>query len=73
MHCLYNSRTGELLWAEGNYQFRVDVWDLDESGGIDVYQIRVLDKDGLVYHEVGFNPLGYLGGGAITIHLDEKK
>jgi hypothetical protein len=69
----YNSETGELLWDEGNYQFRVDVWDTDESGGIDVYQIRILNKDGIVFHEVGFNPLGYLGGGNIAIHLEKKE
>ncbi|MFW9964811.1 MAG: OmpL47-type beta-barrel domain-containing protein [Candidatus Sifarchaeia archaeon] len=69
----YNTETGELLWDEGNYQFRVDVWDNDESGGIDVYQIRVLDKDGLVFHEVGFYPLGLLGGGNIAIHLEKEE
>jgi hypothetical protein len=49
------------------------VRDCDESGGYDVYQIRIFDKDGLVYHEAGFNPLGYLGGGNIAIHLETKK
>ncbi|MBN2228585.1 MAG: hypothetical protein JW779_03255 [Candidatus Thorarchaeota archaeon] len=69
----YNSETGELLWDVGNYQFRVDVWDVDESGGIDVYQIRVLDKNGLVFHEIGFAPIGYLGGGNIAIHLEKEE
>jgi len=69
----FNSATGELVWAEGNYQFRVDVWDNDESGGIDVYQIRVLDKNGLTYHEAGVNPMGYLQGGNIIIHLAKTK
>ncbi len=66
---MFNSETGELAWAEGNYQFRVDVWDNEE--GPDVYQIRVHDKHGLVYHEAGFAPLGYLDGGNIAIH-EEK-
>ena len=66
---MFNSKTGELVWAENNYQFRVDVWDNED--GPDVYQIRVYDKDGLVYHEAGFEPLGYLGGGNIAIHKDK--
>ena len=61
----YNSITGELLWSEGNYNFRVDVWDND---GTDVYQIHVYDKIGLVYYEAGFDPLGFLQGGNIVIH-----
>ncbi|MHA2252586.1 MAG: tandem-95 repeat protein, partial [Candidatus Kariarchaeaceae archaeon] len=66
---MFDSETGELMWAEGNYQFRVDVWDNEE--GPDVYQIRIYDKDGLVYHEAGFDPLGYLGGGNIAIHQEK--
>ncbi|MFW9816964.1 MAG: NosD domain-containing protein, partial [Candidatus Thorarchaeota archaeon] len=66
----FNSLTGELIWDEGNYQFRVDVWDNDEAGGVDVYQMRVLDKYGVMFYEVGFNPVGYLEGGNIIIHKD---
>jgi hypothetical protein len=69
----YNPETGELLWAEGNYQFRVDVWDNDSNGAIDVYQIRVRDKNGVVYHEAGFDPYGELQGGNIVIHDEKKK
>ncbi len=68
----YNSETGELLWGSGNYQLRVDVWDDDKDGGVDVFQIRVLDKNGLVWHEAGFDPYGFLQGGNITIHIDKK-
>ena len=69
----YNPETGELVWDEGNYKFRVDVWDNDSGGGVDVYQIRVLDKNGVVFHEAGFDPLGELQGGNIVIHDKRKK
>ncbi|MFX0185438.1 MAG: hypothetical protein ACFE95_20335 [Candidatus Hodarchaeota archaeon] len=48
-------------------------WDDDENEGIDVYQIRVLDKNELVFYEAGFNPLGELQGGNIVIHFDTKE
>jgi len=68
----YNPETEELEWAEGNYKFRVDVWDSDGNEGIDIYQIRVLDKNGVVFHEAGFDPFGCLQGGNIVIH-DKRK
>jgi hypothetical protein len=68
----FNIETGELVWDEGNYQFRVDVWDNDENGGIDAYQIRVLDKNGLIFYEAGFSPSGELQGGNILIHFETK-
>ena len=64
----YNPATGELVWGEGNYKFRVDVWDKDSDGGVDVYKIRVLDKNGVLFHEAGFDQLGELQGGNIVIH-----
>ena len=69
----YSSETGELVWAEGNYQIRIDVWDNEETGIPDIFQICVLDKDGITFYEAGIDPLGYLGGGSITIHLDKKE
>jgi len=69
----YNPATGELVWAEGNYKFRVDVWDKDSDGGVDVYQIRVLDKNGVLFHEAGFDQLGELQGGNIVIHNKGKR
>lgn len=69
----YNPATEELVWAEGNYKFRVDVWDNNPAGGIDVYQIRVLDKNGVLYHQAGFDPLGNLQGGNIVIHDERRK
>jgi hypothetical protein len=68
-----NSETGVVIWDEGNYQLRVDVWDGEEEGDVDVFQIRVYDKDGVVWYEAGFDPMGYLEGGAIAIHTDKKK
>ena len=58
-----------MVWDEGNYQFRVDVWDLDEDEGIDEYKIRVLDKDGIVLYEACATPLS---GGNIVIHFEVK-
>jgi len=68
----YNSKTGELRWSEGNYLMRIDVWDEYNDEGDDVYQIRVYDKIGQVYHEAGFDPFGFLQGGNIVIHVDDK-
>ena len=69
----YNSETGELIDSEGNYRLQIDVWDGEEDGNTDVYQIRVYDKNGIVYHEAGFDPYGHLMGGNIVIHIDKKK
>ena len=70
----YNSETGEMLWDEGNYNLRIDVWDNAEEEEVDdVFQIRVYDKNGLLYYEAGFDPYGFLQGGNIVIHIDEKK
>ncbi len=69
----FNSKTGELVWGEGNYQLRIDVWDGEEDGEPDEFQIRVYDKNGVVWHEAGFSPRGYLQGGNIVIHRDKEK
>jgi len=68
-----NSITGVIVWEEGNYKLRIDVWDQSKDGKSDVFQIRVYDKIGLIYHEAGFNPYGYLQGGNIVIHTDKKE
>ena len=70
---IYNTATGELIWSEGNYKFRIDAWNNSPSGGIDIYQIRVRDKIGVVFHEAGFDPLGELQGGNIVIHARTYK
>jgi len=68
-----NSTTGEIVWEEGNFKLRIDVWDHSKDGKNDVFQIRVYDKIGLVYREAGFDPYGFLQGGNIVIHVDDKK
>jgi hypothetical protein len=65
---MYDPSTGQLIADNGNYTFRVDAIDNNAAKGMDVYQIRVLDKNGVLYHEAGFNPYGYLQGGNIIIH-----
>ncbi|OLS19674.1 MAG: hypothetical protein ThorAB25_29130, partial [Candidatus Thorarchaeota archaeon AB_25] len=71
----YDLETGVLLWSGGNHKVRVDVWDNAEDEDLeDVIQIRVYDKNGLIYHVAGFDPLcGVLQGGNIVIHTDKKK
>ena len=68
-----NSTTGEIVWEKGNYKLRIDVWDHSKNGKNDVFQIRVYDQNGLIYHEAGFEPNGVLQGGNIVIHVDDKK
>ena len=68
-----NATTGEIVWEEGNYRLVIEVWDHSQDGKEDVFQIRVYDRIGLIYHETGFDPYGHLMGGNIVIHIDEKK
>ena len=70
----YDAETDELIWSEGNYLVRVDVWDnADRDDLEDVFKIRVYNKQGLVYYESGFDPVGNLQGGSIVIHTDKEK
>ncbi len=70
----YDAETDELIWSEGNYIFRVDVWDNAENeDSEDVFQILVYDKQGLVYYDSGFEPYGFLQGGSIIIHTEKEK
>jgi hypothetical protein len=70
----YDAETDELIWSEGNCIVRVDVWDNTGTEGLeDIFQLRVYDKQGLVYYESGFDPYGTLQGGSIVIHTDEEK
>jgi hypothetical protein len=64
--------TGEIVWEEGNYRLIIEAWDHSKDGKGDIIQIRVLDKIGLVYYESGYDPFGFLCGGNIVIHIDEK-
>ena len=70
----YDAETDELIWSEGNYLVRVDVWDNEDNEGLeDVFHIRVYDKQGLVYYESGFDPYGFLQGGSIIIHTEKEE
>jgi hypothetical protein len=69
-----NSVTGEVVWSDGNFQFTVTVWDntkTTNNGGVDTYQIVVLDKNGKPFWSAGGTPPGTLGnlkGGQIVVH-----
>ncbi|MFX1483357.1 MAG: Ig-like domain-containing protein [Promethearchaeota archaeon] len=47
------------------FTFRVDAWDNKKSHEDDVFQIRVLNKNGLIKYQAGFEPFGYLIHGNI--------
>lgn len=47
-----------------DFLFRVEVWDVRKN---DVFQMHVLDGNGLVFHEAGVEPYGALHG-SIQIH-----
>ena len=68
-----NAITGEIVWEEGNYRLIIEAWDHSKDGKGDIIQIRVYDRIGILYSEIGFDPYGYLIGGNIVIHIDEKK
>jgi hypothetical protein len=68
-----NATSGEIVWEKGNYRLVIEVWDHSQDGKEDVFQVRVYDNIGLIYHEAGFDPYGNLMGGNIVIHIDEKK
>lgn len=64
----YNPATGELVTDTALFQFRADAWDNSLSGQPDIYQIRITDSKGVVFHEAGFNPFGYIQGGNVIIY-----
>ncbi|MBC2697376.1 MAG: PKD domain-containing protein [ANME-2 cluster archaeon] len=65
---IFDPVTGELQpESSGNFQFTVEAMDNELNGGPDYYEITVLDKEGLEYH----NATGSLEGGNIVIH-DKK-
>jgi hypothetical protein len=68
----YNLRTGCMICSDG-YRLRVDVWDKGRRRGEDMFQIRIYDPNGVVYHENGLGLSGYLGGGNIMIHHSKGK
>ncbi|MFW9841940.1 MAG: OmpL47-type beta-barrel domain-containing protein [Candidatus Thorarchaeota archaeon] len=64
----FNFRTFEYLWSVHSHTIKVDAWDNDCIGEDDVFQMQVYDENGLLWHEAGFNPYGYLEGGNVKIH-----
>ncbi|MFW9835480.1 MAG: OmpL47-type beta-barrel domain-containing protein, partial [Candidatus Thorarchaeota archaeon] len=64
----FNFRTFECLWSVESHTIKVDAWDNACTGEEDVFQMCVYDENGLLWHEAGFNPYGYLEGGNIRIH-----
>ena len=73
-HCSimqFNLRTWEVIWHNEGYTLKVDAWD-NGCNGDDVFQLRIYDTYGLVWHEAGFNPFGYLEGGNIRIHRSDN-
>ncbi|MFX1315255.1 MAG: PKD domain-containing protein [Promethearchaeota archaeon] len=66
-----DSITGAIVWEEGNYRLTIEVKDNSKDGKNDVFQLRVHDKIGLIFHEAGYDPYGILQGGNIIIHIDD--
>lgn len=59
----------------GAYSLRIDVWINAEGHRRprDVFQIRVYDENGRVWHEAGFDPYGVLQGGNILLHAPRDR
>ena len=47
------SATETIVRSEGDYKFRSDVRDNTPVGGNDVYQMEILNKNGVVWHIAG--------------------
>jgi VCBS repeat-containing protein len=54
--------------GDDGYLVRVDVWDNPGRCTKDIFQIRIYDPSGQVWHEAGFSPTGYVHGD-IVIHI----
>ncbi|NHI84096.1 MAG: tandem-95 repeat protein [Candidatus Thorarchaeota archaeon] len=55
-----------------DYYFRIEVWD-NGRGRHDIFRIQIYDETGALFHEAGFDPLGELQGGNISIHDPRPK
>ncbi|HJH31764.1 MAG TPA: hypothetical protein C5S50_06220 [Methanosarcinaceae archaeon] len=67
---IFDPVTGELQpESSDNFQFTVEAMDNELNGDPDYYEITVLDKDGLEYH----NATGSLEGGNIVIHNKKSR
>ncbi|MHA2157451.1 MAG: Ig-like domain-containing protein [Candidatus Thorarchaeota archaeon] len=69
----FNLRTHERIRTDETYRFRVDVWDNKGRGEKDAFQIRVYDSNGLLEYEVGFDPVGFLVRGNISIREHRRR
>jgi hypothetical protein len=63
----FNLRGGFFECLGSDFLFRVQVWDVRKN---DVFQMVVLDGNGLVFHDAGVEPYGALHGGSIQIHAN---
>jgi hypothetical protein len=62
----YSCETREKVWLTDLY-FRIEVWDNGKCER-DIFQIRIFDESGELFHEAGFDPLGEVHHGSIRIH-----
>ncbi len=63
-----NLDTWEKTQLEDDYRLRIDVWDYKKRCGHDIFQIQIFDNNGLLVYQAGFDPIGYLHRGNISIH-----
>ncbi len=68
-----NFETKQLVWMGADYYLRIDVWDKGRRGRTDIFQIRIYDSNGMLFHEAGFNPVGQLQRGNIVIHHPRRQ
>jgi hypothetical protein len=61
----YNYETRERVWLT-DFILRIEIWD-NGKGKSDVFQIRIFDESGELFHEAGFDPPGNLLCGNIRI------
>ncbi|TFG13698.1 Ig-like domain repeat protein [Candidatus Thorarchaeota archaeon] len=68
-----NFKTKQFVWLGNDYYLRIDVWDEGRRGRTDVFQIRIYDSNGMLFHEAGFDPYGQLQRGNIVIHHARRR
>jgi len=60
-------------YSHSIFTLRIDVWDNKGCQSRDVFQIRIFDTDGQLWHEAGFDPYGYLVRGSIHVITCNKQ
>jgi len=68
-----NFKTKQFVWLGSDYYLRIDVWDKGRRGRTDIFQIRIYDSNGMLFHEAGFDPYGQLQRGNIVIHHARRR